>query len=101
LQQNTTLKTYCSGSNEEALLQRDAYNRMWLYFYDYYSDHDRMDILYVLVANEADADRLVSVARLDRLRIPFVARDNNGWCGATEWGKETCCLVSTDLATFI
>jgi hypothetical protein len=89
LENNEVLKTYYTSSDSEAALQRDSFGRLWLYFYDEYKgEHDRTDILWTLVENEADADKMVTVARLSRLRIPFVGSDDCGWWGATEWGAE-------------
>ncbi|GHT47155.1 hypothetical protein FACS189440_06860 [Bacteroidia bacterium] len=87
-QNNETLKEYYRYSDEEAFLQRDRYGRLWLYFYDYYSDHERTDYLWAVVADEADADSLVKDARLSRLREPYIACDGEGWQVAHEWIKE-------------
>lgn len=81
---NQPLKEYYKYSDSEAVLQRDRYGRLWLYFYDYYSDLDRTDYLWAVVADEADADELVKVYRLSRLREPYIAYDGEGWQAAHE-----------------
>jgi hypothetical protein len=84
---NVDIKTYYKSSDSEAMLQRDYYGRLWLHFYDEYrlsNGDDRYDYLWVLVADEADADELVHVYRLSRLREPYVAYDGYGWWAAHE-----------------
>ncbi|GHT79757.1 hypothetical protein AGMMS50262_23810 [Bacteroidia bacterium] len=87
-QNSEMLKEYYRYSDEEAFLQCDRYGRLWLYFYDYYSDHHRKDYLWAVVADEADADSLVKDTRLSRLREPYIACDGEGWQAAHEWIKE-------------
>ncbi|MDR0830666.1 MAG: hypothetical protein LBN95_11240 [Prevotellaceae bacterium] len=85
---NVDIKVYYKDNDSEAALQRDYYGRLWLYFYDEYrlsNGDDRYDYLWVLVADEADADELVKDYRLSRLRVPFVAYDGYGWWSAHEW----------------
>jgi hypothetical protein len=84
LRQNEEVKVYYKSNKSDAILQRDSYGRFFLYFYDEY-DFDRVDILWVLVDNEADADKMVGAARLSRIRIPFIAADGGNWLAAEEY----------------
>ena len=81
------VKVYYQEKDSEAILRRDGYGRLFLYFYDEYMgfDEDRYDYLWTLVADEADADELVQVYRLSRLRTPYVAYDGGSWVGVHEW----------------
>jgi hypothetical protein len=88
---NVDIKTYYKDSDSEAILQRDYYGRLWLYFYDEYrlsNGDDRYDHLWVVVADEADADELVTIDRLKRLRPSYVSYDGYSWWSAHEWIKE-------------
>ena len=84
LQENEELKVYYKSNKSEAILQRDRYDRLLLYFYDEY-DFDRVDVLWILVADEADADHMVKSPRLSRIRIPFIAADGENWLSAEEY----------------
>jgi len=81
--ENEEIKVYYKSNSSDAILQRDRYGRLFLYFYDEY-DFDRVDHLWVLVADSTDADKMVNVTRLSRTRIPFIAADGENWVGATE-----------------
>lgn len=77
---NQPLKEYWKDSDSEAILQRDPYGRLFLFFYDEYrlsNGDDRYDYLWAAVADEADADELVKVYRLSRLRKPYIAYDGD------------------------
>ena len=59
LKQNKTLKTYVDEYHCQRLLQKDAYGRLLLYFYDEYmrtNGDDREDYLWVVMRDEAEAD---------------------------------------------
>ena len=84
LRRNKEVKVYYKSNSSDAVLQQDSYGRLFLYFYDEY-DFDRVDELWVLVADEADADEMVKVTRLSRVRIPFIASDGEIWLGAREY----------------
>jgi len=84
---NEELKLYYRDRDSEAALQRDGYGRLWLCFYDEYTlsnGDDRYDYLWALVADETDADELVKVPRLSRLRLPYIAYDGERFQAAHE-----------------
>lgn len=88
LRENTKLKVYYKDSDSEATLQRDHYGRLFLFFYDEYhlsNGDDRRDYLWALVADESDADEFVKVARLSRLREPYIVYDGENWLVAHEF----------------
>jgi hypothetical protein len=87
LRNGEEVKVYYREKYSEAILKRDRYGRLFLYFYDEYTgfDEDRYDHLWTLVADEADADEFVHVYRLSRLRKPYVAYDGGRWTGVHEW----------------
>jgi len=72
------LKLYYSSSISKAVLKRDCYGRLLLFFFDDWVS-GRMDLLWVVVADEADADEMVGVPRLSRLREPYIAADAGDW----------------------
>jgi hypothetical protein len=87
LRRNKDLKVYWRSNDSDAVLQRNVYGRLLLYFYDDWEMDDRTDILWVVVADEADADKMIKEPRLSRLRIPFIAGDGRGWMSASEFIK--------------
>jgi hypothetical protein len=87
---NETLKEYYKDSRSEAILQRDRYGRLFLFFYDEYwlsNGDDRYDYIWAVVADEADSDSLVQVYRLSRLREPYISYDGDRFQAAHEWIK--------------
>ena len=84
LYENKEVKVYYKSNKSDAVLQQDSYGRLLLYFYDEY-DFDRVDKLWILVTDEADADKMVRVARLSRVRVPFIAADGENWLAAEEY----------------
>lgn len=87
LRKNTVLKTYYDREHYEAHLEQDIYGRLILHFYDEemnFSGDDRVDYLWLFVKNEPDADQMVQVGKLSRLRVPFISGDETGWMSAHE-----------------
>lgn len=84
LRENREIKVYYKSNSSDAVLQQDSYGRLFLYFYDEY-DFDRVDILWILVTDEADADKMAEAARLSRVRIPFIAADGENWLATEEY----------------
>ena len=84
LRENKEVKVYYKSKDADAVLQQDRYGRLFLYFYDEYV-FDRVDMLWILVTDEADADKMVKVARLSRVRVPFIAADGESWMAAEEY----------------
>jgi len=46
---------------------------------------DREDILWTLVADEIDSERLIHVGNMSLLSEPFVADDETNWVAANEY----------------
>jgi len=46
---------------------------------------DREDILWTLVADEIDSERLIHVGNMSLLSEPFVAADETNWVAANEY----------------
>jgi hypothetical protein len=85
LRRNKDVKVYWRSYSSDAVLQRDVYGRLLLYFYDDWVADDRTDRLWVVVADEADADKMIKEPRLSRLRTPFIAGDGRGWMATSEF----------------
>jgi hypothetical protein len=89
LNQNQIVKTYERDNHHEVLLQRDKYGRLLLYFYDeemrFDGGDDRVDHLWVFVKNKADAEKMATVGKLSRLRIPYIAGDETSWMAVHQY----------------
>ena len=94
-----SIKNYEDEYHHQIELCRDKYGLLLLYFYDEYmnfsSDNDREDYLWVVVEDEADADELAEAYRLERLREPYIAADENGWMAAHQFVDEVKCQYTT------
>lgn len=86
-----SIKSYVDNYHQQIALCKDKHGFLLLYFYDEYmnfsGDNDREDYLWVLVENEADADELAEAYRLERLREPYIAADENDWMAAHQFVK--------------
>lgn len=89
LQDNELVKIYYSESHSSATLEKDKYDRLLLFFWDeewnFDGGPDREDYLWVVVEDESDADQLVEAGKLSRLRVPFIAADENNWMSAHQY----------------
>jgi len=79
------VKVYYRDNKMERVLKCDRYGRLLLYFYDDWGMDDRIDELWKVVTDEAEADEFVNVYRLDRLLEPYIAGDGGNWMAAHEW----------------
>lgn len=84
------IKTYWDEYHSVRKLVQDCYGRLFHYRYDeemnFDGGDDRVDILWILVADEKDSDELSNnSSSLSLLREPYVAADETGWVAAHEY----------------
>lgn len=83
-----TVKVYWESYHSKRSLEKDKYGRLFHYRYDeemnFDGGDDREDILWTLVANEADSDELAQKGGLSLLREPYVASAETNWVAAHE-----------------
>ena len=83
-----TVKVYWKSYHSERSLEKDKYGRLFHYRYDeemnFDGGDDREDILWTLVANEADSDELSQKSGLSLLREPYIASAETNWVAAHE-----------------
>lgn len=83
-----TVKVYWESYHSKRSLEKDKYGRLFHYRYDeemnFDGGDDREDILWTLVANEADSDELSQKSGLSLLREPYVASAETNWVAAHE-----------------
>jgi len=77
------VKTYWDRSKSERYLVRDEYGRLFLYCWEeemtFDGTSDRLDLLWVLVKNEAEADSLKNEGLLSLSKYPHICADGNDW----------------------
>ncbi len=91
------IKDYVDEYHQKIELYKDKYNRLLLYFYNEYINFnggiDREDFLWVVVKDEADADALSQEYRLNRLREPYIAGDENNWMAAHQYIEDNSMTI--------
>jgi len=83
-----TVKVYWESYHSKRSLEKDKYGRLFHYRYDeemnFDGGDDREDILWTMVADEADSDELSQKGGLSLLREPYVASAETNWVAAHE-----------------
>ncbi len=88
LNSSEIVKVYWDNNHSERRLVMDRFGRLFHYRFDeemnFDGGDDREDILWTLVANEADSDELSQKGGLSLLREPYVASAETNWVAAHE-----------------
>jgi hypothetical protein len=88
LRASVTIKVYWDRNHSYRTLVKDTYGRLFHYRWDeetYFDGDDRLDILWILVADEQDSDLLSkNESDLDLLRTPYIATCETNWVAAHE-----------------
>lgn len=77
------VKTYWDRDKSKCHLVRDKYGRLFLYCWEeettFDGTSDRLDMLWVLVKNEAEANSLKNEGFLTLSNYPHISSDGNNW----------------------
>jgi hypothetical protein len=77
------VKTYWDRDKSKCHLVRDEYGRLFLYCWEeettFDGTSDRLDMLWVLVKNEAEANSLKNEGFLTLSNYPHISSDGNNW----------------------